>query len=64
MSVDRLKNWFERQQKNKQYRPKRSISPKDESNDDSVSEEGAIIKAQIEFEFDSVNVKNLTRRST
>jgi len=63
MSVDRLKNWLERQ-KNKLYRPKRSISPKDESNDDSVSEEGAIIKAQIEFEFDSVNVKNLTRRST
>jgi len=47
MSEDRLKNWLERQ-KNKQYRPKRSISPKDESNDDSVSEEGAIRKAQIE----------------
>jgi len=63
MSEDRLKNWLERQ-KNKQYRPKRSISPKDESNDDSISEEGAIRKAQIELEVDSVNVKNLTRRST
>ena len=63
MGEDRLKNWLERQ-KNKQDRPKRSISPKDESNDDSVSEEGAIRKAQIELEVDSVNVKNLTRRST
>ncbi len=59
MSVDRLKNWLDERQKNKQYRPKRSISPKDESNDDSVSEEGAIRKAQIELEVDSVNVKNL-----
>ncbi len=62
-SINRLEKWVE-SQKNKPIRPKRSISPKDESNDDSVSEEGAIIKAQIEFEFDSVNVKNLTRRST
>ena len=58
MGEDRLTNWLERQ-KNKQYRPKRSISPKDEPNDDSVSEEEAIRKEQIEFEFevDSVNVK-------
>jgi len=51
-------------QKNKPIQPKRSISPKDKSNEDSVSEEKAIIKVQIEFEFDSVNVENLTRRST
>ena len=61
-SMNRLAKWFE-SQKNKPKQPKRSISPKDESNDDSVSEEEAIIKVQIEFEFDSVNVKNLTRRS-
>ncbi len=60
---NRLSKWFE-SQKNKPIQPKRSISPKDESNVDSVSEEEAIIKVQIEFEFDSVNVKNLTRRST
>ncbi len=62
MSEDRLTRWL-KSQKNKPKQPKRSISPKDESNDDSVSEEEAIIKVQIEFEFDSVNVKNLTRRS-
>ncbi len=60
---NRLAKWFE-SQKNKPIQPKRSISPKDESNVDSVSEEEAIIKVQIEFEFDSVNVKNLTRCST
>jgi len=43
---------------------KRSISLKDESNDDFVSEEEAIIKVQIEMDFASVNVKNLTRCST
>ncbi len=59
----RLAKWFE-SQKNKPIKPKRSISPKDESNDDSISKEEAIIKVQIEFEFDSVNVKNLTRCST
>ncbi len=59
MSGKRLTKWLE-SQKNK---PKHSISLEDESNDDSVSEEEAIRKAQIEFEFDSVNVKNLTRRS-
>jgi len=53
---NRLAKWFE-SQKNKPKQPKRSISPKDESNDDSVSEEEAIIKVQIKFEFDSVNVK-------
>ncbi len=60
---NRLAKWFE-SQKNKSKQPKRSISPKDESNDDSISKEEAIIKVQIEFEFDSVNVKNLTRRYT
>ncbi len=61
--MNRLEKWVE-SQKNKSKQPKRSISPKDESNDDSVSEEGAIRKAQIELEVDSVNVKNLTRRFT
>ncbi len=61
-NMNRLEKWVE-SQKNKSKQPKRSISPKDESNDDSVSKEEAIIKVQIEFEFDSVNVKNLTRRS-
>ncbi len=63
MGENRLIKWL-KSQKNKPKQPKRSISPKDESNDDSVSEEEAIIKAQIEMDFDSVNVKNLTRRST
>ncbi len=63
MSGKRLTKWFE-SQKNKPKQQKHSISLKDESNDDSVSEEEAIRKAQIEFEFDSVNVKNLTRCST
>ncbi len=62
MSGKRLTKWLE-SQKNKPKQQKHSISLKDESNDDSVSEEEAIRKAQIEFEFDSVNVKNLTRRS-
>ncbi len=44
-SMNRLEKWVE-SQKNKPQQPKRSISPKDESNDDSVSEEGAIRKAQ------------------
>jgi len=63
MSGKRLTKWLE-SLKNKPKQPKHSISLEDESNDDSVSEEEAIRKAQIEFEFDSVNVKNLTRRST
>jgi len=63
MGENRLIKWL-KSQKNKPKQPKRSISLKDESNDDSVSEEEAIIKVQIELEFDSVNVKNLTRRST
>ena len=58
--MNRLAKWLKSQKK----QPKRSISPKDKSNDDSVSEEEAIIKVQIEMDFDSVNVKNLTRRST
>ncbi len=58
--MNRLAKWLKSQKK----QLKRSISLKDESNDDSVSEEEAIIKAQIEMDFDSVNVKNLTRRST
>ena len=62
LAKNRLAKWFE-SQKNKPIRPKRSISPKDESSDDSVLEEEAIIKVQIEFEFDSMNVKNITRRS-
>ncbi len=62
MSGKRLTKWLE-SQKNKPKQQKHSISLEDESNDDSVSEEEAIRKAQIEFEFDSVNVKNLTRRS-
>jgi len=52
--MNRLEKWV-KSQKNKSKQPKRSISPKDESNDDSVSKEEAIIKVQIEF--DSVNVK-------
>ncbi len=63
MGENRLIKWL-KSQKNKPKQPKRSISLKDESNDDSVSEEEAIIKVQIEMDFDSVNVKNLTRRST
>ena len=58
--MNRLAKWLKSQKK----QLKRSISLKDESNDDSVSEEEAIIKVQIEMDFDSVNVKNLTRRST
>ncbi len=54
--MNRLEKWVE-SQKNKPIKPKRSISPKDKSNDDSISKEEAIIKVQIEFEFDSVNVK-------
>ncbi len=61
--MNRLEKWVE-SQKNKPKQLKHSISLEDESNDDSVSEEEAIRKAQIEFEFDSVNVKNLTRCST
>ncbi len=63
MGENRLIKWL-KSQKNKPKQPKRSISLEDESNDDSVSEEEAIIKAQIEMDFASVNVKNLTRRST
>jgi len=58
--MNRLAKWLKSQKK----QLKHSISLKDESNDDSVSEEEAIIKVQIEMDFDSVNVKNLTRRST
>ena len=58
--MNRLTKWLESQKK----QLKRSISLEDESNDDFVSEEEAIIKVQIEMDFDSVNVKNLTRRST
>ncbi len=58
--MNRLAKWLKSQKK----QLKRSISLKDESNDDSVSEEEAIIKVQIEMDFASVNVKNLTRRST
>ncbi len=54
--MNRLEKWVE-SQKNKSIQPKRSISPKDKSNEDSVTEEKAIMKVQIEFEFDSVNVK-------
>ncbi len=61
--MNRLEKWVE-SQKNKPIQPKRSISPKDKSNEDSVSEEKAIIKVQIEFEFDFVNVKNQTSCST
>jgi len=63
MGENRLIKWL-KSQKNKPKQLKHSISLKDESNDDSVSEEEAIIKVQIEMDFDSVNVKNLTRRST
>jgi len=61
--MNRLEKWVE-SQKNKPIKPKRSISPKDKSNEDSVTEEKTIIKVQIEFKFDSVNVKNLTSCST
>jgi len=61
--MNRLEKWVE-SQKNKSIQPKRSISPKDKSNEDSVTEEKAIMKVQIEFEFDSVNVKNPTSCST
>jgi len=52
MGKDRLTNWF-KSQKNKLNQPKRSISPKDESNDDPISEEEANRKAQIELKVDS-----------